>query len=189
VRFALDPGSGVLADTIATTDAAGVAPLPGWTVVGGWSVLRATGAGGVVRVAARADPPFDATNFVATLTGAERVPPIATPATGLANLTFTGVAITYNVDVSNVSGVVRVMLHVGSPGATGPVALALCGEATAPACASGPGVITAGSSAAPIGITLPVLVDSLRRQQTYIRVATTTHPAGLIRGQVLSVFP
>jgi hypothetical protein len=129
-----------------------------------------------------------ATSFKATLTGAAAVPPVVTGATGTATLVVIGShSINYSVSVAGASNVVNVGIYLGAPAAIGPVAMDLCGQGAAAPCASGPGLIIAGTSSTTVGISFAGLLENMRTNGAYIRVVTTTNPTGLVRGQVLPV--
>jgi hypothetical protein len=190
VRFSVDRGSGILGDTVLVTDATGHVSHTSWRVLGGWSTLRAEAGANTVRAAARGQPPYWATRFAASLAGPHAVPPVPTSASATAVLVLTATAIDYAVTALDVSNVVKVSLYLGLPGDSGPAVLGLCGpRIIAPACAAGPGVIVAGSTSSPIGMTLAQLRSDMRLQHTYVRLVTTSHPTGYLRGQLLSVYP
>ena len=117
-----------------------------------------------------------ATQFVATMTGAEEVPAVTTTATGSATFTIEGDAITYTVNVANIENAVVSHIHIGAPGANGPVRLNLCGTgAPLPACTSGTGVLATGSNNITVGapaITFDSLVSAIRAGNAYVNVHT-----------------
>jgi hypothetical protein len=146
------------------------------------------------------EPAGPATSFVATLTGAEEVPPVATTATGTATLALSGDQITYTVNVANLLNAVVAHIHINPAGQNGPVRLNLCGTgAPVPDCStSGTGVLVTGSNGTTVGspaITFDSLVSAMRTGGAYVNVHTddgtgaqNTGPgdmaSGEIRGQI-----
>jgi hypothetical protein len=143
------------------------------------------------------DNPTDAaTDFSATLSGAEEVPSVSTSATGTATFSISGSQITYTVNVTGLQNPVLSHIHVAPPGENGPVRLNLCGTgAPVPDCASGDGVLASGTSGTTVGITFDELVAAMRAGNTYVNVHTddgvgqsNTGPgdmaSGEIRGQI-----
>jgi hypothetical protein len=121
----------------------------------------------------------DATSFSATLTGANEVPAVTTPATGTATFTVSGGQITYTINATNLQNAILGHIHLAAVGVNGPVRLNLCGTGDPqPACTSQPsgtGVVATG---------------------TNVNVHTTTpgctqgqpgcNPGGEIRGQIVA---
>lgn len=137
------------------------------------------------------------TEFEATLSGADEVPSVSTPATGSATITIEEAEIVYQVDVQNLDNVLFSHIHVAPVGANGPVRMDLCGTATVPDCTSGTGTLVSGSTAITIGITFDSLVSAIRAGNAYVNVHTSDgddsvedeqgpgdFPAGEIRGQL-----
>jgi hypothetical protein len=116
------------------------------------------------------------TSFSATLTGAAEVPPVETPATGTAIFTVSGTAITYTVNVANITNAVVAHIHVAPVGSNGPVRLNLCGTgAPEPACTSGTGVLATGTNGTTVGspaITFDELVAAMSAGNAYVNVHT-----------------
>jgi hypothetical protein len=144
-------------------------------------------------------PSGEATNFSATMTGAEEVPAVPSTATGTATFTISGTQINYTVNVTNLQNVVVSHIHIGPIGQNGPVRLNLCGTgAPVPACATGNGVLATGSNGTTVGsppITFDDLVAAMRAGNAYVNVHTddgqppqNTGPgdmaSGEIRGQI-----
>ncbi len=140
-----------------------------------------------------------ATQFVATLTGSEEVPPVTTTATGSAVFTIDGAQITYTVNVENIENAVVSHIHIAAPGVNGPVRLNLCGTGDPlPACTSGTGVLATGANGVTVGtpaITFDSLVSAIRAGNTYVNVHTDNGveppntgqgdmASGEIRGQI-----
>lgn len=143
--------------------------------------------------------PATATSFTAALSGANEVPAVTTTATGSATLSVTGAAITYTVNVTNLTNAVVAHIHVAPAGENGPVRLNLCGTgAPEPACTSGTGVLATGTNGVTVGappITFDSLLSALRTGGAYVNVHTNAagctpgqagcNPGGEIRGQVV----
>jgi hypothetical protein len=146
-------------------------------------------------------PSGEATNFSATMTGAEEVPAVPSTATGTATLTISGTQINYTVSVTNLQNPVVSHIHIAPIGDNGPVRLNLCGTgAPVPACATGNGVLATGSNGTTVGsppITFDDLVAAMRAGTAYVNVHTddgqppsNTGPgdmaSGEIRGQIVA---
>jgi CHRD domain len=128
------------------------------------------------------------TEFEATLSGSEEVPPVSTPATGNATVSIQGSAIVYQVDVQNLEDVLVSHIHIAPPGENGPIRMNLCGTPDGvPACTSGTGTLvtgTNGSTTETPPITFDSLVSAIRAGNAYVNVHTTAFPGGEIRGQL-----
>jgi hypothetical protein len=112
-----------------------------------------------------------ATEYDATLSGAQVVPPVTTQAASTAQffLQDDGVTLTYQIDLSMVEGATAVNVHVGSPGDVAPVAHALT-----PVGAMMTGKITLTADEA----------TALTTNRLYVDVQTMAHSGGEIRGQI-----
>ena len=148
------------------------------------------------------DGPSDgeATNFSATLSGANEVPAVTTPATGTATFSVSGGQITYTINATNLQNAVLGHIHLAAAGVNGPVRLNLCGTgAPQPACASGAGVVVVatGTNGTTVGappITFDDLLAAMRTGGAYVNVHTSTpdctpgapgcNAGGEIRGQI-----
>jgi len=144
------------------------------------------------------DTPQQATSFTATLSGANEVPAVTTPATGTATLTVNGDQINYTVNVADLQNAVVSHIHIAPAGQNGPVRLNLCGTGDPlPDCTSGTGVLATGSNGTTVGdpaITFDSLVSAIRAGNAYVNVHTSTpgctagdpgcNPGGEIRGQI-----
>ncbi len=135
------------------------------------------------------------TNFVATLTGKNVVPPVDTPATGTAkfHLNPNG-TLSYEVDVNNINGVVGVPIKLKDGAelanllnvyatvnqksftqSLGPVSGKLAS-----------GILTANDIYGPlIGKNITDLVPFLANKSAYVIVRTTPHQQGEIEGQIV----
>jgi hypothetical protein len=147
------------------------------------------------------NPSGEATNFSATMTGAEEVPAVPTTATGTATFTISGTQINYTVNVTNLQNPVVSHIHIAPIGQNGPVRLNLCGTgAPVPACATVNGVLATGSNGTTVGsppITFDDLVAAMRTGNAYVNAHTddgqppsNTGPgdmaSGEIRGQIVA---
>ena len=109
--------------------------------------------------------------FVATLTGAQEVPPVATSATGLAtfNLSPDRTQLRYNV-THEVTGGTASHIHLAAAGEDGNVIYPFTPFGPT---MSGTLTITAADA------------DNLEQGKLYVNVHSTTYPGGEIRGQIL----
>jgi hypothetical protein len=144
------------------------------------------------------NPAEAATEFSATLSGSEEVPPVPSTATGTALFTISGSQIIYTVNTTGLVNPAVAHIHVAPDGENGPVRLDLCGTGDpVPACGTGEGVLVSGTSGITIGITFDELVTAMRAGGTYANVHTdngtpppNTGPgdmaSGEIRGQIVA---
>jgi hypothetical protein len=145
-------------------------------------------------------PAEAATDFSATLSGSEEVPPVPSEATGTAVFSIANNQITYSVEVHDLTNPVVSHIHVAAEGVNGPVRLNLCGTGDpVPACGTGEGVLATGTNGTTVGnppITFDDLVAAMRAGETYVNVHTdngtppqNTGPgdmsSGEIRGQIV----
>lgn len=138
------------------------------------------------------EPAGPATSFTATLSGANEVPPVTTPATGTATFSLSGNEITYTVNVTNLQNALVAHIHIAPAGQNGPVRLNLCGTgAPQPACTSGTGVLATGTNGTTIGITFDSLVSAMRSGGAYTNVHTddgqgqpNTGPGDMVSGEI-----
>jgi hypothetical protein len=135
------------------------------------------------------------TEFTATLSGANEVPPINTAGTGNFEMTIQPEIITFSLDFSDLSSTLTVAhLHFAPSKVAGGVMIFLCGGGNQPACpAANSGTITGTITAANVtgpggqGITVGDLDSALaavRDDLSYANMHTTIFPGGEIRGQV-----
>jgi hypothetical protein len=139
-----------------------------------------------------------ATDFTAALTGENEVPPVATDATGDAELSVSDDQITYTVNVTGLENAVVAHIHIAPEGENGPVRLNLCGTGPPePPCVSGTGVLATGTNGATLGISFDSLVSAMRTGGAYVNVHTDDGEgeqntgagdmaSGEIRGQVVA---
>jgi hypothetical protein len=121
--------------------------------------------------------------FVAVLSGGYEVPPVETRATGAAELTATGSAVHYRVDVDSLRDVTGVYLHIGRAGEEAP-AVADLAEGVTPGPVSG---VVARGTLRPADLhetTMRQLLRALRENEVYVTVHTRAHPGGELRGQL-----
>jgi hypothetical protein len=147
--------------------------------------------------------PATATNFTATLTGANEVPAVTTTASGTATLEVSGSQIIYTITATNLQNAVLGHIHLAAAGANGSVRLNLCGTgAPEPACTSTSGttgVVAAGTNGTTVGappITFAELLAAMRTSGAYVNVHTSAagctpgapgcNPGGEIRGQIVA---
>jgi hypothetical protein len=112
------------------------------------------------------------------MSGAEEVPPVATPGTGLGTLTVDTVSgsISGTVTFSGLTSPTTAgHIHAGAVGVNGPVIIPLVG---------GVGV-TAGTMLLPNAVLLPDQLAALMTNGLYINIHTTANLNGEIRGQIL----
>jgi hypothetical protein len=116
-------------------------------------------------------------SFSVPLTGAQQVPPVTTPATGTANITYdpTSKQVTWSITYSGISSPATMAhFHDGAEGKNGPVVIWLTkkGE-TVSSPISGEATLTDAQA------------SQFMASDWYINVHSKDHPAGEIRGQVM----
>jgi hypothetical protein len=133
--------------------------------------------------------------LMATLNGAQAVPPVITNATGTGALVInpgqTAVSVMLNLGLAaNFTGAITAAhIHVGAAGANGPIIF----NFTLPAVIPANPVINVVLTAANLNpgqttiTTFAAAVDALLSGNTYFQVHTTANPGGEIRGQILPV--
>jgi hypothetical protein len=145
-------------------------------------------------------PSSAATSFTATLSGANEVPAVTTPATGTATLSVSGNQISYTINATDLQNAVLGHIHIAPTGENGPVRLNLCGTGDPqPVCTSGTGVVATGTNGTTVGtpaITFDSLLSAMRTGGAYVNVHTNAagctpdepgcNPGGEIRGQVVA---
>jgi CHRD domain len=117
-------------------------------------------------------------SFTVALTGAQQVPPVLTPGTGTADLTYDLATrvITWSITYSGLSSPAT-MAHFHGPAGPGKNASVLVWLTKRGAPVSSP--ITGQATLT------PAQAQALLAGQLYINVHTRAHPAGEIRGQVV----
>jgi hypothetical protein len=133
--------------------------------------------------------------LMATLSGAQVVPPVLTNATGTGALVInpglTAVSVMLNLGLAaNFSGTITAAhIHAGAAGVNGPIIFDFALPAVIPANPVINVVLTA-ANLNPAQATIPTFaaaVDALLTGNTYFQVHTTANPGGEIRGQILPV--
>lgn len=120
---------------------------------------------------------------LATLRGSDEVPPVATLATGTAELTIVGPEVRYQVHVDRIRDVTGAFIHIGGPGEKHPVVASLY-EGLKPGPTSG---LLARGTLRPRdlhGVGMTRFIRALRTNDTYLTVPTKAHPGGEIRGEI-----
>lgn len=136
--------------------------------------LPAVGAGG------------QSSNFHASLSGDEEVPPVDTRGTGAATFRDRADGLEYRLNVANLENVMAAHIHCASTGMNGPVGVTLFSDGPV----SDPGTLAAGTITAPDAGNgcgwedLDDVVTALESGDTYVNVHTQAHPGGEIRGQI-----
>lgn len=181
VTWQVTSGAGAVSSASSATNASGQAS----------TVLTLGSALGPVTVSASvsgiASVSFSATaidQFVATLIGANEVPPVTTAASGRGTVTAEAGRITYTIDVANISNIIGAHIHApGPPGVVADVIVPFYGGLSAGAVSG-----TFVSGVIPVA-NLPFSLDSLlaliRNGLTYVNVHTTARPGGEIRGPLV----
>jgi hypothetical protein len=125
--------------------------------------------------------PQQSQTYTAKLTGKDEVPPIDTPATGMAQfqLSSDGKEINYDLTATNLNGFMMAHIHQGKTGENGqPVTTAL---------SMGKAKITSSDLQGPLtGKQISDLVDLMKNGGAYVNVHTQQHQNGEIRGQIMS---
>jgi hypothetical protein len=130
--------------------------------------------------------------FKATLSAADEVPaPTLDPRqkpSGTATFTLSGMSLTWKVSVMNLSSAYTAAhVHLGAPGAAGPVLVPLTLTAGAQGEAAGEGTIDASAikpKADGTAMTMADLVSTLKSGGAYVNVHTANNPKGEARGQI-----
>ncbi|HEX6254261.1 MAG TPA: CHRD domain-containing protein [Euzebyales bacterium] len=133
-------------------------------------------------------------NFTTHLTGAEEVPAVDTDAQGQAifQVDDDGDAISYRLNVANISDVLMAHLHLGEAGANGGIVVWLYPDGPPPQLIPGrtqgtlaTGTITADDLVGDLaGAGLDALIEAMRAGEIYVNVHTLSSPGGEIRGQI-----
>jgi hypothetical protein len=134
------------------------------------------------------------TNFRAHLSGADEVPPVETRAQGQAifQLSSDGESLGFKLIVANLVDTLQAHIHIGPPGANGPVVAFLYPEGPPPQLIEGAfsgvlarGVITADDLRGPLaGASMADLIAEIENGNAYVNVHTVANPGGEIRGQI-----
>jgi hypothetical protein len=148
--------------------------------------------------------PSSGQEYSAKMTGDEEVPPVSTGTTGTIKLAANSQqdALDYNIDLTNLNGVITgAQIHMGTPGANGPVVADLNTPGTDAAAAASSssggvsamtsnsigGTITSADLKGPLeGKQVSDLVKLIGKGRTYASVNTEQNSRGEIRGQLSS---
>jgi hypothetical protein len=117
--------------------------------------------------------------FTAKLTGNNEVPPVNTPATGMAQfqLSSDGKELNYDLSATNLKGFMMAHVHQGKTGENGP-------PITTPL-SMGKGKITSSDLQGPLaGKQISDLVNIMKNGGAYVNVHTQQNQNGEIRGQI-----
>ncbi len=131
--------------------------------------------------------------FQARLDPRSEVPPpnldgAASPS-GMANFTVSGTTVVYKLSASGLSSApLMAHIHLGAPGAAGPVIVPLNIAAGASGTAAGEGTFDAsgvkGKKADGSAMTLDDVLAAMRSGGTYVNVHTANNKPGEVRGQI-----
>ncbi len=128
--------------------------------------------------------------LVATLSGGEEVPPVATAATGTSEIYVRGdhLQMTTMVAASGfATGVTAAHIHLGQPGANGPIIFPLFDVTAGEPFASPLMLVLTEEGLTPVrgAETFTEALMALLAGGTYVNIHTVANPAGEIRGQVV----
>jgi hypothetical protein len=155
------------------------------------------------------------TEFTATLSAKEVVPPAKTSATGVANFDATQNSLNYQINVLNAGTITKVQIHSGSIGTNGDVLVTLfeskgkddnllgklpklpdispkfsdiSSTTQRSSSFSASGNVQAADLTGPLaGKSINDLVSAMQSGNTYVNVHTEEHPEGELRGQITTV--
>jgi hypothetical protein len=134
------------------------------------------------------------TKLIAKLSGSNEVPPVTTAGSGIAifQLSADGKSVDYQLNLTNIKGVIGAHIHSGKQGENGPVVAGLFNPSM-----NGPptgaingqltkGTLTSSDLTGPLsGKQISALVNMLRSGAAYVNVHTTQNQNGEVRGQIL----
>lgn len=116
-------------------------------------------------------------NFVATLSGANEVPPCDADGSGTATITITGTTVAYGITVANIDlPPVAQHIHIGAAGTNGAIVVNLPGT-------------WVGNTLTGTTTTTPAQAAAIIANPSgfYVNVHTTLCPGGAVRGQLTAV--
>ena len=124
--------------------------------------------------------------FVASLSGASEMPPVATAGSGTATFTLIENVLLFRLDVQNMVEVKAAHIHGPAPvGVNAPVRVNLY-TAAAGTTFSGSGTVAQGAAPAPrAGADFDSVMVLLRNGNAYVNVHTVANPGGELRGQIV----
>jgi len=120
-----------------------------------------------------------AQSFVASLSGANEVPPADPDGSGVAQITIVGTTVNYTITVNNITlPSTGQHIHVGNAGVNGPIVVSLPGAFV--------GNTLVGSTTAP-----QATIDAIVANPSghYVNVHNSDFPGGAVRGQLASATP
>lgn len=115
-------------------------------------------------------------SFVATLSGANEVPPADPDGTGTASITFVGTTVNYTIIVNNITPPIMQHIHVGAAGVNGPIVINLPGTWV--------GNTLVGSTTSDLATINAIIANPAGY---YVNVHTNDFPGGAVRGQLAAV--
>jgi CHRD domain len=153
------------------------------------------------------------TEFTATLSGKEVVPPVKTDGTGVANFEVSQSSLNYQINVLNVGTITTIQIHSGAVGTNGDVLVTLfkskgndaklfgdgsklpelspkisdiSSTTQRSSSFSASGNVQASDLTGPLaGKTINDLVTAMQSDNTYVNVHTQENPNGELRGQII----
>ena len=117
-------------------------------------------------------------NFIATLSGANEVPPADPDGTGTANITIAGTTVTYTITANLIDAPTAQHIHVGAAGVNGPIVVNLPGVWAG----AGQGPWTLSGTTTTDAATANAIVSNPAGH--YVNVHNAPFPGGAIRGQL-----
>jgi len=153
----------------------------------GTAALAAVIAAAAVAVACDTTTGPQRVTYVAQLSGANQVPPLAVGGTGTATFTLTGKMLSYVVTVNGLTGNVAAShIHGGAAGTNGNIVYPFDAVAVqAGQAAAGTVDLTQPVSNGTTSITGDDFLARLNGGQLYVNVHTAANPNGEIRGQIV----
>jgi hypothetical protein len=153
------------------------------------------------------------TEFTATLSGKEVIPPVKTDGTGVANFEVSQSSLNYQINVLNAGTITTIQIHSGAVGTNGDALVTLSKSKDNDAKLFGDGSklselspkfsdissttqrsssfsasgnVQASDLTGPLaGKTINDLVSAMQSGNTYVNVHTEEHPKGELRGQII----
>jgi cytochrome c peroxidase len=123
---------------------------------------------------------------IGNMSGQQELPPVATPASGKAGFTFDTALtqIAFELEVTNINGITGATVNLGSPAEDGPAIFVLTNTGFVTRLL---GILTEADLIPAPGIsTLADAINAMKNGDTYVNVTTAAHPAGEIRGHLIS---
>jgi CHRD domain len=134
-------------------------------------------------------------HFTAKLSGSNEIPPVNTPASGIASFEIVPIGhqevLNYELNLKNIKGVTGAHIHSGKQDENGPVVAGLFNpNMSRPPTGPINGLLTAGTLTSseltgPLAHkTIDILVNMIRSSNAYVNVHTTQNQNGEVRGQI-----